>query len=175
MALIHDMAESLVGDITPFDDSERYKHDRESATMDFLCQKLLSPASGIHPAMGASIREIFQEYEDAQTLEAKFVHDIDKLELMLQMVEYERKARGELDLGDFVKASRKVELKEMWAWCEEVFQERDDLWRSWGKPLDGDWREQARDGREEHFRDVAKTPLSEGWRKAWVKKEVSKA
>lgn len=92
------------------------------------------------------------------------MHDIDKLELLLQMVEYERSERGELDLREFLKASKRVELKEVWTWCEEVFQERDELWRSWGKPLNEDWRDVVRDLREEYFRTEARRPLPEGWR-----------
>ena len=42
MALIHDMAESLVGDITPVDGVlKAEKNRRESETMDYICQDLL--------------------------------------------------------------------------------------------------------------------------------------
>ncbi|CAF9938696.1 MAG: hypothetical protein HETSPECPRED_001167 [Heterodermia speciosa] len=141
MALIHDMAESLVGDITPVDNIPKAeKSRRESTTMDFLCSRLLSPSAGVGPATGAQIREIWQEYEDGETLEAKFVHDIDKLELVLQMMEYERRGEGQVDLSEFGHVAKRIQLDECKAWCEEVFKEREEFWRSVGKPLKAGWR-----------------------------------
>ena len=165
MALIHDMAESLVGDITPVDPAVKEKPARESATMDFLCTKLLSPSSGVSASIGHSIKEIFEEYENASTLDARFVHDIDKLELMLQMVEYERRGEGKLDLQEFASAAKKIELEEVWAWCEEVFDERDQIWSGLGKPLKEGWREDVYDGRDKHFEKIRR-PLNKDWRLA---------
>lgn len=43
MCLLHDMAEAIVGDITPFDGiTEEQKHERESVAMDFMSMSLLS-------------------------------------------------------------------------------------------------------------------------------------
>ncbi|KAL8792702.1 MAG: hypothetical protein Q9195_004677 [Heterodermia aff. obscurata] len=143
MALVHDMAEALVGDITPVDAIPKAeKSRRESTTMDFLCSRLLAPSVGVGPATaGEQIRAIWQEYEDAETLEAKFVHDVDKLELVLQMVEYERRGRGQLDLSEFGHVEKKIQLDECKAWCEELFKEREEFWRSVGKPLKAGWRQ----------------------------------
>ena len=100
MALIHDMAESLVGDITPVDGvSKGEKSRREAEPMDYLCEGLLGHVDG--GKQGQKIREIWQEYEDSETLESKFVHDVDKMELLLQMMEYERSHQGRIDLGEF--------------------------------------------------------------------------
>ncbi len=93
MCLVHDMAESLVGDITPVDGVPRTeKHAREAATMDFLAKRLLPNVDG--GAAGREIQEVWDEYEKSETLESKFVHDIDKMELLFQMVEYEKRAEG---------------------------------------------------------------------------------
>jgi putative hydrolases of HD superfamily len=104
MALVHDMAEALVGDITPVDGVDKHeKNRRESTTMDYFTSSLLGKVNG--GLTGQELKAIWQEYEDSETLESKFVHDVDKLELVLQMVEYERVYEHKLDLGEFVGCS----------------------------------------------------------------------
>jgi putative hydrolase of HD superfamily len=134
MALIHDMAESLVGDITPVDGvSKAEKSRREDETMDYLCRELLGNVAG--GTQGEEIKAVWREYEDSLTEEAKFVHDVDKLELMLQMVEYERTHEGRADLGTFARVSKRIVLPEMKAWSAEILAERETYWKSIGKPL----------------------------------------
>ena len=127
MCLIHDMAESIVGDITPVDNvSKPEKSRREATTMDYITQGLLGKVHG--GAVGGDIRAIWQEYEDSQTLDSLFVHDIDKMELLLQMVEYEKRGGGRLDLGEFAYVQTKIVLDEVKAWAGEVMQEREGFW-----------------------------------------------
>ncbi|KAK3400265.1 HD domain-containing protein [Sordaria brevicollis] len=127
MALIHDMAESLVGDITPVDNVPKTeKNRREASTMDYITKRLLGNVDG--GKQGEQIRAIWQEYEDSKTLESLFVHDIDKIELLLQMVEYEKRGKGKLDLGEFTFVKTKVGLDEMRAWADEIIQEREEFW-----------------------------------------------
>lgn len=127
MCLIHDMAESIVGDITPVDGvAKPEKSRREASTMDYLTQNLLGGVDG--GRVGAEIRAIWQEYEDSQTLDSLFVHDIDKMELLLQMVEYEKRGQGRLDLGEFAYVKTKVVLDEVKGWAEEIMQERERFW-----------------------------------------------
>lgn len=131
MCLVHDMAELLVGDITPVDGvAKPEKSRREAATMDYLTTDALCETTGANAAVGAEIRAIWQEYEDAQTLDSHFVHDVDKMELLLQMVEYERRAQGQVDLGEFAYVARKMTLPESQAWAAEVLREREALWGS---------------------------------------------
>ena len=136
MALIHDMAESLVGDITPVDGvSKSEKSRRETETMEYLCKGLLGNVN--HGAQGKHIREIWQEYEDGETLESKFVHDVDKMELLLQMMEYERSNQGRIDLGEFSHVATRIILPEVQAWAEELLAERVQFWASYGKEPGG--------------------------------------
>ncbi|KAJ5215458.1 HD domain-containing protein [Penicillium cinerascens] len=126
MALIHDMAESLVGDITPVDVhiTKAEKARREADTMDYIITSLLGNVPGA--ALSAQdIRNVFQEYEDNVTLEAQFVHDIDKMELLLQMVEYERSHK--VDLSEFARVAARVQLPEIKVWAEQVIKERPKL------------------------------------------------
>lgn len=130
MALVHDMAESLVGDITPADHVPKAeKHRREAESMDFLTGSLLGKSSqGFEQGQG--LKEIWQEYEESKTKEAVFVHDVDKLELVLQMMEYERREKATLDLGEFIGVIQKIQLKEVKVWCAEILKERDEFWKS---------------------------------------------
>lgn len=134
MALVHDMAELFVGDITPVDGVTREeKNRREASTMDFLMTKLLGEPSGtLDQAQG--IRDIWQEYEDGKTLNSKFVHDVDKIELLLQMIEYERsRGDGKLDLSEFVGVARRIQLEEVKAWSNEILKERETFWKEKGR------------------------------------------
>jgi len=131
MCLIHDMAESMVGDITPVDGVPKSeKSRREAATMDYITKRLLGDVHGGIP--GEEIRAIWQEYEDSTTLDSHFVHDIDKVELLLQMVEYEKRGEGKLDLGEFAYVATKVVLPETQAWAKDILQEREAFWGSRG-------------------------------------------
>ncbi|KAJ5319922.1 hypothetical protein PENANT_c040G07617 [Penicillium antarcticum] len=123
MALIHDMAEALVGDITPVDYhiTKAEKARREASVMEYITTTLLGKVPG-GTLSGADIKSVFEEYEEDQTLEAHFVHDIDKMELLLQMVEYERS--NEVDLTEFTHVASRIRLPEIQAWAAEVIKER---------------------------------------------------
>ncbi|KAI9799389.1 MAG: hypothetical protein M1833_004089 [Piccolia ochrophora] len=132
MALVHDMAEALVGDITPVDNvPKQEKSRRESLTMDYFTKSLLGNVDG--GAQGKDLRAVWEEYEESKTREAKFVHDVDKIELLLQMLEYEKARGGSLDLGEFAWVAEKLELPEMRQWSDEIRQEREAYWTSIGK------------------------------------------
>ncbi|KAI9797913.1 MAG: hypothetical protein M1825_005682 [Sarcosagium campestre] len=131
MALVHDMAELLVGDITPVDNiSKQEKSRRESTTMDYLTTSLLGNVGG--GVAGEDIRAVWEEYETGDTLESKFVHDVDKVELLLQMLEYEQASGANTDLGEFAWVATRVVLPEVKQWCEEILDARRELWRSRG-------------------------------------------
>jgi putative hydrolases of HD superfamily len=134
MALIHDMAESLVGDLTPADDvTKSEKSRREAATMDYICRDLLGNVHGGDG--GAAMRQIWQEYEDSVSLESHFVHDVDKIELLLQMIEYERARETETDLTEFTRVAWGLTLPEMKEWAREIEEERKAFWESKGKEI----------------------------------------
>lgn len=117
------MAESLVGDITPVDThiTKAEKARREAAVMDYITERLLGKVPGASLSV-QEMKQVFEEYEENKTLEANFVHDIDKLELLLQMVEYERSHK--VDLSEFEGVLSRLQLPEMKAWAENVVQER---------------------------------------------------
>lgn len=121
------MAEALVGDITPVDGVPKAeKNRREATTMDYFVEGLLGRVNG--GLTGKEIKEVWQEYEDNETLEAMFVHDVDKMELILQMFEYEKAHKGKLDLGEFSWVATRIVLPEVREWAEAVMREREEYW-----------------------------------------------
>lgn len=129
MALIHDMAEGIVGDLTPVDGVPKVeKSRRETETMDWVATSLLGKVHG--GVAGQSLKEVWQEYEDGKTPESQFVHDVDKIELILQMVEYERVNNCNLDLSEFSWVAKRLCLPEMKEWAQEILNEREALWSS---------------------------------------------
>ena len=85
--------------------------------MDYICTKLLGKVNGGLKAQ--EIRDLWQEYEDAETLESRFVHDVDKIEMVCQIVEYERSCG--VDLKEFTWC---VKMEEMGPWVQELVRER---------------------------------------------------
>jgi putative hydrolases of HD superfamily len=79
MALVHDLAEALVGDITPFDgvDTDDKLRREDEAT------RILAALAG-----DDALLALWREYAAAATAEARFVKELDKLETVLQASEY---------------------------------------------------------------------------------------
>lgn len=90
LALVHDLAECIVGDITPYDGiSTGEKHRREGEAMARFAGMLGDD----------ELPRLWEEYQAGETPEARFVKDLDKLETVLQAAEYEG-ARG-AELNEF--------------------------------------------------------------------------
>ncbi|KAM5346897.1 hypothetical protein ACJ41O_009902 [Fusarium nematophilum] len=122
MCLIHDIAESVVGDITPFSGvSKAEKSRREASTIEYITDRWSGPCT-------SEIRGLWHEFEAGETPESKFAQDIDKIELLLQAVEYERDGKGKRDLGEFMGVVRKLRSEAGKAWAEEILQEREKMW-----------------------------------------------
>jgi putative hydrolases of HD superfamily len=129
MCLVHDMAEALVGDITPVDPvSKPEKSRREADTMAYVSDALLGRVYG--GIQGQELKALWTEYEEGDSREAAFVKDLDKIELLLQMVEYEKRGAGRLDLAEFCYVATRVALPETRKWSEEIIAERTEFWKS---------------------------------------------
>ncbi|KAG7368428.1 HD superfamily hydrolase [Nitzschia inconspicua] len=134
MALVHDLAEATVGDITPYcgvtDDD---KHAQELVAMTELTSKLtnlglsanLSNGERNNDMVGAEIMDLWKEYEVGETAEAKLVKDMDKLEMILQALEYEQDGKNGKSLDGFFGGTRgkwKTPIGE--AWGKEIESRR---------------------------------------------------
>ena len=88
LALAHDMAECIVGDVTPSDRvSKEEKHRQEKQAMEQLAELAGEEA-------GKELYELWEEYEFQKTPEANFVKDVDRFEMVLQAHEYENVENG---------------------------------------------------------------------------------
>lgn len=80
LGILHDLAEAVAGDITPAEGMPKaVKHAQELAAMRQLC--------GLLPD-GARLMKLWDEYEHGTSREARFVKELDKLEMSLQATVY---------------------------------------------------------------------------------------
>jgi len=97
-SLTHEIGEIYAGDITPVDNiTDAKKYDLESKAVRKVFNKLKN---------GDKYIKIWEEFELAENQEAKFIKQIDKLEMALQAYYYEHKL--DLDLHDFKDSAKKV-------------------------------------------------------------------
>ncbi|XP_030054347.1 5'-deoxynucleotidase HDDC2 [Microcaecilia unicolor] len=95
LALVHDMAECIVGDIAPADNvSKEEKHRREKEAMEQLTRLLSAD-------LKKEVYELWEEYEGQSSAEAKFVKDLDQCEMILQALEYEELEKNPGRLQEF--------------------------------------------------------------------------
>jgi putative hydrolase of HD superfamily len=102
MLAIHELGEAIIGDITLWDNmSGAEKRRREAkAVKDILTGGGLS--------VGDEIYELFKEFEDNTTPEAKFCKQIDKLEADLQIKIYDQQG-----YADYDKINKNAELEKL--------------------------------------------------------------
>ncbi|AOV94344.1 phosphohydrolase [Nanohaloarchaea archaeon SG9] len=88
MALIHDIAEAETGDFVTrkIDDKQEIEKEEKEKMEKEAVEKL----SGL---LGEELDEIWMEYEEHETDEAKFVKDLDMIDMCLQAVKYEKENR----------------------------------------------------------------------------------
>jgi putative hydrolases of HD superfamily len=121
LALIHDLPETIVGDITPFDgrlasetdardviftempeweaDADREKTDAERAAIQQITSELPEDLRTL-------ISDAWEEYEAGISAEARFVRQLDKLETWLQAVEYQERT-SDLIIESFRKGTER--------------------------------------------------------------------
>ena len=98
MALVHDLAEAIVGDLTPHDPiGPEEKHLRERAAIEEMTTTLGD----------RRVIELWEEFESAQTEEAKLVRDLDVIEMAWQAVAYVREGKLQPAAADgFIQSAR---------------------------------------------------------------------
>ena len=85
MVLLHDLAESKVGDYTPGQISLEKKKELEN-------NAFLEIAKDLPDSIRSAYLEIWQEYQENNSAESSIVHQLDKLEMALQAKIYQNKA-----------------------------------------------------------------------------------
>lgn len=90
LCLIHDLAESIIGDITPKEEAYKNKQIIEKEAMKKISQDTNCPY----------LYDLFIEYEEKKTDEAKLANDLDKVDMYIQSLDYEKKYPNQ-DLEEF--------------------------------------------------------------------------
>ncbi|CAA6671432.1 unnamed protein product [Spirodela intermedia] len=109
IAIVHDIAEAIVGDITPSDNVPKAEKSRlEKAALDEMCKVL---GGGLR---ADEIKELWAEYENNSSIEANLVKDFDKVEMILQALEYEMEHGKVLD-EFFLSTAFQTEVGRSWA------------------------------------------------------------
>ena len=96
MALLHDLPEVIIGDLTPSEKNKVNKNSEENAM-----KKLLS---FLPKEIRGKYLEIWHEYAIGETTEAKIVRQLEKLEMVLQAREYEETAVAREGLKTFIES-----------------------------------------------------------------------
>jgi len=94
IALLHDLAESIVGDYTPEEIDNIDKHNVENDAMEKILSLLPKDISNYY-------KELWIEYNNKDSIEARLVYEIDKLELIIQAEEYRKKGYPTNKLTEF--------------------------------------------------------------------------
>lgn len=114
IALVHDIAESIVGDITPYADvTKEEKHRRELEAIIYIRDLV----SNFNKQAGELIYDLWNQYENQTSPEAVLVKDIDKFELLVQASEYQI-MHPKIDLSEFRAVKDLIKTDEVKEWAD---------------------------------------------------------
>jgi putative hydrolase of HD superfamily len=100
MALIHDLPEAVIGDLTPSQKTAESKEKEENAMNQILS---LLPKEHRETYLA-----VWREYQEGKTREAKAVRQLEKIEMALQAKEYEKMGSASESLERFVKSAEEA-------------------------------------------------------------------
>lgn len=91
LAVAHELGEVYAGDITPVDGvSKEEKHRRERESMERVI-------AGLEPDGARTVRALWEEFEAGRSAEARFVRELDRLEMGVQAALYKAEGRERMD------------------------------------------------------------------------------
>ena len=99
MVLLHDLAESKIGDFTPDQISKDKKQKIENNAFNQIIEQLPNPIK-------LEYNEIWKEYQDKISPESQIVHQIDRLEMALQAKMYEKSGSSKENTATFLQTSK---------------------------------------------------------------------
>jgi len=98
MILLHDLAESKIGDYTPNQISKENKIKIENKAYDEIINSLPD-------TIKLQYGQIWEEYQKQESPESKIVHQIDKLEMALQAKMYQKEGSPKEAIESFFKSA----------------------------------------------------------------------
>jgi len=100
MVLLHDLAESKIGDYTPEQLNNEKKNKLENNAFDEIIKNLPD-------LIKSQYLQIWQEYQENTSPESKIVHQIDRLEMALQAKIYQKEGHSQEKLESFFESAKK--------------------------------------------------------------------
>jgi len=100
MTLLHDLAESKIGDITPEQMTPENKMKIENDAFNEIIDQLPETVK-------SQYIEIWKEYQNNNSKESLFVHQIDKLEMALQAKIYQKDGKTIEDIEPFLESAKR--------------------------------------------------------------------
>jgi putative hydrolase of HD superfamily len=97
--LLHDLAESVVGDMTPDQISKNKKTKLENKAIKKILRKL-------PPSIQKQYAILWEEYQSNSSEEVKIIHQLDKLEMALQAKIYFNEGHSNEKLSSFLKSAK---------------------------------------------------------------------
>lgn len=131
LALIHDLAEAIVGDITPYcgiDRDEKRRREEEA---------IVEISNLIPKFSGDEILKLFNEYEGQLTPEAQWVKDCDRYDMVQQAFEYEKRDECPMKHQEFFESTRgKFQHSFFVKLVEELNKQREEYQESFSASLE---------------------------------------
>ena len=100
MILLHDLAEARIGDFTPNQIGIKQKKKLENNAFNQIIGHLPDNVK-------SQYLQIWDDYQENASIESKFVHQIDKLEMALQAKLYQKEGHSENKLKSFFVSAKK--------------------------------------------------------------------
>ena len=114
MSLLHDLAESITGDLTPEEISKKSKQELENQTMNDIF-------SNLPPNVANEYSKIWNEYQEGKSHESNLVHEADRLEMALQARKYRLEGLPDDKLETFFSSAKKdIKDNDMLKILEEI-------------------------------------------------------
>ena len=105
MAVVHDLAEAVVGDIMTWKRDGEYPEGNKSPEEKYEIEKtgLGEILKDMDAEQAGEIMALWTEFEEQESAESLFLKQIDKLEMLLQVVEYHRTGNFKKPLEPFFR------------------------------------------------------------------------
>ena len=97
--LLHDLAESIIGDITPDQISKKEKTKLENKAIKTILGKLPS-------SLQKQYTHLWEEYQENNSKEVRIVHQLDKIEMALQAKIYSKDGHSKEKLDFFLNSAK---------------------------------------------------------------------
>jgi putative hydrolase of HD superfamily len=102
MALLHELQEIIVGDLTPEEKNKISEEELKQREIAAIRQIL----SHLPHKLQKKYTDLWKEMESGKSKESKLIKELDKLELVFQASEYEREGYSKEKLNEFYEFSK---------------------------------------------------------------------